>query len=65
MESNKLLKYLGWRCTELTINTIEYEFYPYELLLFNDLKEYNDKIYIYKKIRCLVENDFIIDLKFN
>lgn len=65
MDNNKLLKYIGWKCTELTINTIEYEFKPYKLLLFYDLEEYRNKIYIYKKIRCLVENDIIIHLMLN
>jgi len=65
MDSKNLLKYMGWRCTKLAINTIEHEFYPYELLCFYDLKEYNSKIYIYKKIRCLIENGYIIDLRLN
>jgi len=65
MESNKLLKYIGWICSELTINTIEYEFYPYKLLIFYDLQEYNRQIYMYKTIRCLVENNCVTHLKIN
>lgn len=65
MNNNKLLKYIGWKCTELAINTIEYEFRPYKLLLFYDLEDYKSKIYLYKKIRCLVENDIIIKLMLN
>lgn len=65
MDDNKLLKYIGWKCTKLAINTIEHEFYPYELLVFYNLEEYKNKIYIYKKIRCLVENNIIIHLMLN
>lgn len=50
MDDNKLLKYIGWKCTKLAINTIEYEFRPYKLLLFYDLEDYKSKIYLYKKL---------------
>jgi hypothetical protein len=64
MEGEKLLKYIGWRCTLLAVNTIEHEFYPYKILIC-DANEYNKENYLYKKIRCLLSDGFITNLKIN
>ena len=64
MNSDKLLKYKGWRLNKLTMNTIEYEFEPYKLEICN-IDEFNNEIYLNKTIRCLVFRGIIIDLKLN
>ena len=64
MDGEKLFKYIGWRCTLLTINTIEYEFYPYKILIC-DTNEYNSDISLPKIIKCLVKDGFITNLKLN
>lgn len=63
MDSGKLLKYIGWKCNALAINTIEYEFYPYKVLIC-DIEEYNRKMHLRKTIRCLTFEGAILDLKF-
>ena len=64
MNNEKLLKYKGWICNKLSINTIEYEFYPYKVQLC-DAKEFNNNVHIRKTIRCLLIGNLINDLKFN
>lgn len=68
MNSEKLLKYKGWRLNKLTMNTIEYEFEPYKLEIcnideFNN--EINNEVTLHKTIKCLVFRGVIIDLKLN
>ena len=48
MDSEKLFKYICWRCTILAVNTIEHDFYPYKMLIC-DTSEHNNKNYMYKK----------------
>lgn len=64
MDNKNLLKYKGWRCNTLTINTIEYEFYPYKLLFCNN-EDFNNNVYLHKIIRCLTIDGVIVDLKLN
>ena len=64
MDNKNLLKYKGWRYNALTINTIEYEYFPYKILLCDNL-EFNTEIYLYRIIRCLVFDGIIVDLKLN
>ena len=64
MDNKKLLKYQGWRYNTLTINTIEYEFYPYKVQLC-DVKEFNNNIHLDKTIRCHLIGNLVNDLKFN
>ena len=61
MESENLSKYIGLKCTILTVNTIEYEFYPYKIIICEP-KEYDNEIYLHKKIRCLIKDGFITNL---
>jgi len=64
MNDQNLLKYKGWRCNTLTINTIQYEFYPYKLQVC-DLKDFKNPVHLHKTIRCLLVGNVINDLKFN
>ena len=64
MNSKNLIKYKGWRYTTLSVNTIEYEFYPYKLLLCSN-EDFNNNVYLHKTIRCLIFEGIIIDLKLN
>ena len=64
MDNKNLLKYKGWKCNIMTINTIEYEFYPYKVMVC-DNKDFNNVVYMYKKIRCFICEGVIKDLKFN
>ena len=64
MENENLLKYKGWKCNTLAINTIEYEFQSYKVILCEN-EFFNKEIYLHKTIRCLVHKDIIIDLKLN
>lgn len=67
MDSNKLSKYKGWVLNNLTMNTIEYEFQPYKLKLYDidDINDFNNEYYLDKTIRCLVFRGIIINLSFN
>lgn len=64
MDSKNLLKYKGWKSSKLSINTIEFEFYPYKVI-FCDNKDFNNEVYLHKTIRCIIFDGVIIDLKFN
>ena len=64
MENENLLKYIGWKCTILAVNTIEYEFHPYKIIIC-DPKEYENEVYLHKKIRCVVKDGIITNLKLN
>lgn len=64
MNNENLLKYKNWKCNNITIKTIEYEFDTYRVMIC-DFKEFNNKVYLDKTIRCLINEYLIIDLKFN
>lgn len=46
MESENLLKYIGLKCTILAVNTIEYELYPYKIIICEPI-EYDNEIYLH------------------
>lgn len=64
MDNKDLEKYIGWRLNKMTINTIECEFHSYKVIIC-DLNEYNSDYLLDKKIRCLVIEGVIKDMKFN
>jgi hypothetical protein len=64
MNNENLLKYKNWKCNNMTIKTIEYEFYPYKIIIC-DPKEYENEVYLHKKIRCILKDGLITNLKFN
>lgn len=64
MNTENLLKYIGWKCNNMTIKTIEYDFHPYRVMICN-YTEFNNEDYLDKTIRCLINGYLIIDLKFN
>lgn len=64
MDKKDLEKYIGWRFNKMTINTIEYEFHTYKVI-FCDLNAFNGDYLLDKKIRCLVIEGVIKDMKFN
>lgn len=64
MDIENLLKYKGWKCSLMTITTIEYEFHPYRIIICDDI-EFNNENYLDKTIRCVVKDDLITNLKLN
>ena len=44
MDNKALEKYIGWRFNKMTINTIEYEFHPYKVIIC-DLNEFNGEYF--------------------
>jgi hypothetical protein len=64
MDNKDLEKYIGWRFNKMTINTIEYEFYPYKVIIC-DIKDFNGEGFLDKKIRSFVIEGLIKDIKFN
>jgi hypothetical protein len=64
MDNKDLEKYIGWRFNKMTTNTIEYEFHCYKVIIC-DLNAFNSEYFLDKKIRCLVIEGLIKDIKFN
>lgn len=62
--NNDLEKYIGWKCNNMTINTIEYEFRPYKSIIC-DINSFNEVIFLNNTIRLLVIERVIKDIKFN
>ena len=56
MDIEKLLKYKNWLLNSMTINTIEMEFYPYKLKVYNKYNFYKN---VYKSItiRCMLNDE--------
>lgn len=64
MNNEKLTKYVGWRWSNITRNTIESEFRPYHVVTC-DMSYFNSEIYLGNTIRCLVMNNIISKIKLN
>jgi hypothetical protein len=64
MDNKDLEKYIGWRFNKMTTNTIEYEFRSYKVIIC-DLNAFNGEHFLDKKIRSLVIEGLIKDIKFN
>ena len=64
MDNKDLEKYIGWIFNKMTINTIEYEFDSYRVIIC-DIKEFNSDVFIDKRIRSFVIEGIIKDIKFN
>lgn len=56
MDIEKLLKYKNWLLNSMTINTIETEFYPYKLKVYNKYN-FNKNVYKSNTIRCMLNDE--------
>jgi len=64
MNNQQLNKYIGWRWSNITKNTIESEFRPHNVISC-DMSYFNSEVFLGNKIRCLVLNGVITQIRFN
>jgi hypothetical protein len=61
---NELIKYIGREYTNNCIADIKAEFRPYKIYIC-DIDIFYQENYMYNTIRCVIENNIIVRLKFN
>ena len=64
MNNHKLNKYIGWRWSNITKNTIESEFKPYNVISC-DMSYFNSEVNLGNTIRCLIMDNIITHIKMN
>lgn len=64
MNNQKLNKYIGWRWSNITKNTIESEFKSYNVISC-DMSYFNSEVNLGNTIRCLIMDNIITHIKMN